>query len=94
MRREAKFQKKVIDVLEGIPELWFTKIQQLAKRGDPDILMGYKGKLIAWELKDTGKKATKLQAHTLEKITNAGCIARVVTPENYAEMLKELYEMD
>lgn len=48
------------------------------------------GKFVAWELKVGNNKITALQEHNLKQIQKAGGIARVVTPENLDECLKEL----
>lgn len=72
------------------PRIWVIKVQQVAKIGDPDILLCVCGFFVAWELKVGKNKATKLQAHKLDQIKKAGGIARVVTPDNLDECLKEL----
>lgn len=93
MQRETKFKNRVKGILEHIPELWFTKIQQLVKRGDPDFLMCYKGKLIAWELKTDTGKLSALQEYTLNKIKEAGGIAMVVTPASLNKCLQEVFDV-
>jgi len=78
--------------LENIQDLYFVKVQQVAVRGIPDVLICYKGKFIAWELK-RGKNKVKpksLQWLNLYNIDKAGGIAREVNPENFEEMLSEL----
>lgn len=90
---ESQFQNKVLNRLRDIPDLWVTKVQQVAIRAIPDLLICYKGRFFAWELKRTGKDATVHQQYNLDKINEAGGIARVVTPANFEEALKELYEI-
>ncbi len=92
MQPETKFKIKVQTVLKKIPEVWVVKIQQLALRGIPDMLICYKGNFLAWELKvpPNKLKARSLQAHNLESIRNAGGIARVVTPCTLSEAIEEM----
>lgn len=89
---EGAFQKKVIAKLKTIPQLWYVKVQQVSIRAIPDILICYKGKFIAWELKRDGKDATLHQAYNLDMICKAGGSSWTVTPSNFEEALKELYE--
>ena len=70
--------------------VYVFKLQQVAKVGDPDMLLCVGGVFVAWELKVKKNKATKLQAYKLAKIRAAGGIAHVVTPENIDLMFKEL----
>ena len=87
---ETKFKCKVQDKLKQVPELWVVKIQQVALRGIPDLLICYKGMFYAWELKTEKGKLDPLQEHVLNNIKLAGGIARVVTPANLDECMEEL----
>ena len=87
---ETKFKKKVYSLLDEIPGLWYEKIQQLAIRGTPDLLICYRGKFLAWELKVGDNEADALQAYTLGRIKEAGGIGRIVTPSNLSKCIKEL----
>ena len=78
------------EIPADINDIYIIKVQQVCKVGDPDILMCYRGRFIAWELKVGKNKATPLQQYKLDEITNAGGIARLVTPENVDECLGEL----
>lgn len=49
-----------------------------AMAGAPDLLVCYRSKFLGLEVKRPGKNATKLQAHTLEEITEAGGVSSVV----------------
>lgn len=88
---ETRFKMKVQSRLATIPNLWVVKIQQVALRGIPDIIICYKGKFFAWELKVGKNDVTQLQQHVLNNISKAGGVARVVTPDNLEECMEELH---
>lgn len=90
MQPETRFKTKVVALLKQVDTLWLVKVQQVTIRGTPDILMCVRGKFVAWELKVGSNKASDLQQYTLDAITKAGGIARVVTPENLKESLEEI----
>lgn len=87
---ETKFKVKVQEKLKQVPGLWNVKIQQVALRGIPDLLICYKGMFYAWELKTSTGKLDSLQEHTLNNIKQAGGTSRVVTPANLDECMEEL----
>jgi hypothetical protein len=87
---ETRFKIKVQAELKKFPNLWFVKIQMVATRGIPDILICYKGLFIAAELKVGKNKLTELQQFTLDKITNAGGKSWTVTPTNLKDFLDYL----
>lgn len=69
--------------LASIPNIWCEKIQQVGKRGTPDILACVNGKFVAIELKKDDKSLPdKLQQHKLKKIVKAGGVSFVACPEN------------
>lgn len=91
MQAETRFKTKVLKKLKELGfDIFVMKIQQVAKVGDPDIVLCCGGRFVAWELKVGDNKATSLQQYKLDLITKAGGIARVVTPENLNECLEEL----
>ena len=90
MQKETSFKIKVQNKLKQVHSLYQIKVQMVSLRGVPDILMCYKGRFIAWELKVGKNKASDLQQFHLESIRKAGGIARVVTPENFDECLGEI----
>ena len=55
--------------------------------GAPDLLVCYKGRFLGLEVKRPGGKATELQAHTLEEITEAGGVSSVVTSVEEVETI-------
>jgi len=50
----------------------------MQRKGIPDILVCYRGRFIAFEVKMPGEKPTKLQEYELSQIKKAGGIAEVV----------------
>ena len=90
MRRESGFSKKIRDKLLEIPNTYVVRTQAGSIRGIPDLLICHKGRFIAWELKVQNRKPDKLQQLQIEKIIACGGASAVVTPENYAQHIKEL----
>lgn len=91
---ETLFKKKVVDKLLTMPNIKVFVIQQTSKRGDPDLLVCYKGNFLALELKKSERdKARPLQEHILKQVTQAGGFARVVSPESLDIILAEIREM-
>lgn len=81
---ETYFKEKVLRDLARVPKVWAVKIQQVAIRGTPDILICCGGYFIALELKkDESSKTDKLQDYTLDKIADAGGHTFVAHPENW-----------
>lgn len=91
LQRETRFKIRVQERLKKLESkgLYHVKIQQVAVRGVPDILICAAGKFIAFELK-VDSKLDELQRFTLEKIRKAGGYAVVVTPENWDEIFDDL----
>lgn len=62
----------------------------MAIRGIPDLIICYKGKFFAWELKREKKEASPLQKYNIANIRKADGQAEVVYPENFEEMKLKL----
>lgn len=90
MQRESRFKITVLKRLKEIPELFVVKIQQTTIRGTPDLLMCYKGKFIAWELKTDDGVVSPLQEYTIYKIKEAGGSAWIVKPSNLEQSVEAL----
>lgn len=74
--------------LQSIPEVWAEKIQQVGKRGTPDILACVAGRFVAIELKKGARaKPDKLQQHKLKKIADAWGVTFVAYPENFETVI-------
>lgn len=81
---ETIFKEKVMKYLDTIPNLWYLKIYGNAVQsgGIPDLLICYKGKFIAIELKDPDEKnkygETGRQKLHLKRILKCGGIGATV----------------
>ncbi len=86
----------MLSELRKIPNLYVFKKEAAGLRGLPDLIICYRGKFFAWELKRSesaahaNREGHALQLYNLELIRGAGGIGRVVYPENFAECLEEL----
>ena len=86
-------EKDVVDsikeYLQTIPNIFFWKEHggQFGTAGIPDLIVCYKGRFIAFEVKKPGGKPTLLQKLTLNKIERAKGIAKIVTS---VEQVKEI----
>lgn len=89
---ETLLKEKVLADLKALPRTWAEKIQQVAKRGTPDVLACVAGHFVALELKrDESIDPDPLQAHTMDRIKNrAGGVTYVVHPLNWPHVLAAL----
>ena len=91
MQSETAFKNKVRAALKTLPGCWFVKTQQVAIRGTPDLLCCIGGRFVALELKRSQEaKADPLQAYMLAQIENAGGVAVVAHPDNWADVFSVL----
>lgn len=88
---ETKFRSVFVKKLKEIPHSFWESIQQKTINGTPDIIGCVRGMFVALELKASkNSKVSDLQAFKIEKIKVAFGFARVVSPENAEEVLKEI----
>jgi len=88
---ETIFKEKVQNDLDTLDYCWHEKIQQVCKRGTPDILACIGGTFIALELKkDEKEEAKPLQKLKLRKIKKAGGLDYVAHPKNWPEIFQFL----
>lgn len=90
MKPETKFRNKILPLLRKIPESWWESIQQVSIRGTPDVIGVIKGRFIALELKADNGQPSKMQANKLKLIEEAGGYAKLVYPDNFYIIYKEL----
>lgn len=87
-KKETTFKERALRDLNDLPLCFAEKIQQVAKRGTPDILACINGRFVAIELKrDKKAKVDMLQKYKLLKIAEAGGLGIVVWPEVWGEAL-------
>ena len=78
--REAELITKIKDYLKTIPDCFYWKEHggQYGTAGIPDIIVCYRGRFIAFEVKVGNNQPTVLQALTIRKIIKAGGYALVI----------------
>jgi Holliday junction resolvase len=76
--KESKHQKKIIDYLKSLG--WYIiKVSAATRAGVPDLICcDTKGHFWAFEVKDTGNVASKLQEYNIQQINNCSGSAFVV----------------
>ena len=85
MAAEKNFENKVKDWLSN-QGAWFIKYwggAKFTKDGIPDILVCFRGKFIAIEVKGPKGRPSVLQLITLKKIREAGGIGVLLYPEHF-----------
>lgn len=77
---ESEIVKQIKEYLKTVNNCFFWKEHggQFGTAGIPDIIMCYKGRFVAFEVKNEKGKLTVLQAITIKHIQRAGGIAEVV----------------
>ena len=77
---ESEIVKQIKEYLKTLKGCFFWKEHggQFGTAGIPDIIMCYKGRFVAFEVKNEKGKLTVLQAITIKQIQRAGGIAEVV----------------
>lgn len=80
--------------LKRVPRVWAEKIQQVGKRGTPDILACVRGRFVAIELKKSEDESPdRLQNYKLNGIKKADGTALVASPENKDDILALIREL-
>jgi hypothetical protein len=74
MTPEKKIKKKILEYLKSVPGCFHFCIEQRPGmgRGVADIIVSYRGRIIAIETKAPGNNPTPLQKHFGEKLTESG----------------------
>ena len=95
--KEQDLINEIKDYLNTTKGLFYWKEHggQFGTAGIPDIIICYKGKFIAFECKQPGRKPTILQAITIRRILNANGIAVIVTDlRQVKEIINSLNKLD
>ena len=88
---EQQIQKTILNYLKELDQTYSFKVIVANRKGIPDIIVCYKGRFIAFEVKTTKGKATELQKLNLRQIEDAGGKAYVVrSVEEVKECLAKL----
>lgn len=89
--REKLIENKIKEYLKTVTGLFFWKEHcgMYTTAGIPDIIVCYKGRFIALEVKNEVGKATVLQLATIKHIREAGGIAKIVRS---VEEVKEIID--
>ena len=89
--KEKAITNQILKYLKSLPECFAFKEHGglYNTSGIPDIIVCYKGKFMAFEVKNERGKLSKLQEITIEKIRNAkGMAFKVTSLEEVKEILK------
>lgn len=89
---EKNFQAKIIKELKK-RGIYYIKVIQATKNGVPDLIICYKGKFYALEVKTDTGKTTSLQDYNIDQITQSGGTALVVRPNNW-EKVKKIFDIN
>ena len=90
MPGEQKIQKQIIDYLQKF-KCYIIKTVVTTKAGVPDLIVCYKGKFIALEVKTDKGETTPLQYYNLREIEKAGGWGYIVrSVEDVQLILKQL----
>lgn len=90
MAAEKQFENKIKSYLKS-KGAWFIKYwagAQFTKSGIPDLLVCYKGKFIAIEVKAENGHPSELQLYNIRKIEEAGGKAFLLYPKDWLEFKK------
>lgn len=89
--KEKTITNQILKYLKSLPKCFAFKEHGglYGTSGIPDIIVCYKGKFMAFEVKNERGKLSKLQEITIEKIRNAkGMAFKVTSLEEVKEILK------
>ena len=78
--QEKEIVNRIKDYLKGLTDCFFFKEHggRFGTAGLPDLIVCYKGRFVALEVKTETGRLTVLQAITLKRIEKAGGIAKAV----------------
>ena len=92
--KEKYLTESIKAYLKSVEELFFFKEHggQYGTSGIPDLIVCYRGRFIAFEVKAVNGKTTVLQTLTLRKIQKAGGLAVVVRSVEDVKSIIETFE--
>lgn len=97
---ETLFKEKVFKDLKTLKDkVFFFKSNEASVRGIPDVIVCFKGKFLALELKKDLKeerrcknKKLDLQSYRIDQITRAGGKALFISPKTWSKFFKEFFK--
>lgn len=92
-KKETAFRKRVLRDLKKVEKTVIFSIQQLAIRGDPDLILGVNGLMVTLELKDDDGIASRLQLHRAKRVKDANCISYIVRPEDWPMIFRFIVKL-
>lgn len=93
MQKEKVIENKIKEYLKTIKGLFYWKEHggMYTTAGIPDLIVCYKGRFIAFEVKSELGRPTVLQNVAIRKINEAGGIAKIVrSVEEVKDIIKEV----
>ena len=95
MAKEQDYQRKIVKHLEA-QGAYVVKVITASKKGVPDILACYKGRMIGIEVKlpTTMKNTSELQKYNLAKIKEAGGFAVVACEMSQIEPILMVIDIE
>lgn len=91
MKLESDFQKYFREALESIlPGCIILKNDPTLRQGFPDLILLYKNKYAVFEMKRNSKSSKRPNQQYYIDYLGQWVIARIVSPENYKEVLNEV----
>ena len=91
MKLESDFQKYFREALENIlPGCIILKNDPTLRQGFPDLILLYKNKYAIFEMKRNSKSSKRPNQQYYIDYLGQWVIARIVSPENYKEVLNEV----
>jgi len=92
---EASITAAIVRYLRKVPGCWHVKIYggtSMQRAGLPDLIVCYRGRFFALEVKSPAGRTTKLQQHTIREIVRAGGVAAIVRSVEEARIILENYD--
>lgn len=93
MLSESQVQTKILKYLKSLDNVWVVKTITCNINGVPDILVCYRGRFVAFEVKrESGGVVAPLQKVQIQRINDAGGVAHVVrSVDEVKKILEEEY---
>lgn len=87
---ENKIKKYFNDRGAWVLKTWSNGIQ---RSGVPDLLICYKGRFIALEVKAENGHPSDLQLYNIQKLNEAGAVAMVIYPKDWEDFKERMEKL-